>query len=507
MATSGGSSELKVNFADPDMFGKDAAETENSDIFRSYAYERNEVQKLASLDSPLIIVRAFKGEGKSALLRIVKDRVGSATSPASVVVSKVASELISAADTTDTDHWTRAWKTGILGAIAAQIGVTVGHAWTDDTMRLVEEAERSGDRAYPLLKAIASRMEIQVEGSGFKLKSEGRTDLSGPVSRYLTDASPLWVFIDDIDLNFSNTPVQRSKIASLFTACRYLVERIPRLLFRLAVRPNVWIILKREFEALTHVEEFAHDLTWDEDDLRSLLFRRIEGHFTRRGKEVPFQNFVDRTSSRSENESRALSLVFESPMNWGAKQKAPHAVLATMSRHRPRWLMELCKAAAIKCVATKDSKITIQTLNRCLADLGNRRINDTVAEYKAHCGQLEEIITAFNGTQEEFETKELYDLLERKVVHHVPVQFSTTSKPGPREIAALLYYVGFITGRRELEDGGYEHTSFATNPSLFVSRANPEQGMTWEIHPVFRQALGLRDDDGRPLRRRTGKER
>ena len=152
------------------------------------------------------------------------------------------------------------------------------------------------------------------------------------------------------------------------------------------------------------------------------------------------------------------------------------------------------------------TKITKEEITPCLADLGDQRRQDTVAEYKNLCPQLAEVMSAFANSREEFNTRELYHLIQNKIIEHVPVDIAGKGKVGVRDVAELLFFVGFITAKRSHDNGKYEHYSFSQNPTLFQSRSNPDQGMTWEIHPVFRQSLGLRDEMGRVTRRQDGRE-
>jgi hypothetical protein len=73
-------------------------------------------------------------------------------------------------------------------------------------------------------------------------------------------------------------------------------------------------------------------------------------------------------------------------------------------------------------------------------------------------------------------------------------------QPRPVDVAAFLFQIGFLSARRNLEDGGYEHLTFADKPDLLRARTNLDDGVRWEIHPVFRQALQMRDAQGRSLR-------
>ena len=74
-------------------------------------------------------------------------------------------------------------------------------------------------------------------------------------------------------------------------------------------------------------------------------------------------------------------------------------------------------------------------------------------------------------------------------------------QPTPLQVAAFLFEIGFFYGRREHNDGDYEHFTFSDKPSLFKARTNIDDGLKWEIHPVYRQALEMRDTSGKVIRR------
>lgn len=59
-----------IRLTDPHLFGNDAAEDEDAEIFASYALERPELGDFTSPSRRICIARAYKGEGKSALLRL-----------------------------------------------------------------------------------------------------------------------------------------------------------------------------------------------------------------------------------------------------------------------------------------------------------------------------------------------------------------------------------------------------------------------------------------------------
>ncbi len=104
------------------------------------------------------------------------------------------------------------------------------------------------------------------------------------------------------------------------------------------------------------------------------------------------------------------------------------------------------------------------------------------------------MISAFAQQSERYKTADLITTITNRVLQGTnPKIAGVTGEVGPKEIAAFLFQIGFLSARRDSADGTYEHITYSDNPSLLESRTNVDQGVSWEIHPVFRQALGLHD--------------
>src|SRR5205823_5532329 len=188
---------------------------------------------------PIAIVRALKGEGKSALLRLTHNKINRLT-PAPIHMARTASELAPEVAKDEYHVWVRGWKASILSLFALEIGTRIGIAWSDDAMSLVEEAEKSGFRKRSFVSSILDRLYLPaVEAAGAKLSVPARKLLGTPnsgevVKRYTKGKLQLWLFVDDIDKNFENIRSHRVRIASFFDASRELTNVIPELHIRSA---------------------------------------------------------------------------------------------------------------------------------------------------------------------------------------------------------------------------------------------------------------------------------
>ncbi|WP_349927486.1 hypothetical protein ABJ384_11670 [Acinetobacter sp. A1-4-2] len=494
---------VQINFKDKDLFGNDAADQEKDVVFKSYAMERTELEEFLNYSETIQIARAYKGEGKSAILRMVKEKLENDNKL--IVINSTGVALSPDLDSEDSDTWTRAWKKKILGLIANEIGAKIGFAYTDDSTALVEQAEMNGFKSRSFISHIVDRLKI----NGIpQHQREGIKDVESILSRW-TDGGGIWLIVDDIDQNFQNTGKNKLKVATYFTAIRQIVNALPEIRIRTSVRPNVWKIIKREFEALSHIEQYMVDIRWGHQDITKLLAKRIQGYLERTDQWNIFSNQLSDDLDKRNNQ--LISLVFEEDMKWGTNNRTRPAsiVLATLSRYRPRWLVELCKESA-KSLSSNSEKITFSIIDNELEDFGKRRIDDTIAEFVSQCPNIEEIIVAFSKQNERYTTSELLKLIDNRILNHINLKiFGVIGTPNNREVAHFLYQIAFITARQDNEDGSYDHISFEKNPSLLKSRTNVDDGMLWEIHPVFRQALHLKNVETKQAqeakRKRTAK--
>jgi hypothetical protein len=302
------------------------------------------------------------------------------------------------------------------------------------------------------------------------------------------------MFIDDLDQNFKNEGPAKLKVATCFIAIRQIFAQIPELKFRLAVRPNVWAIIKREFEALSHVEQYNVDLPWSHGMFLDLIKRRIEGYLTRTGQWQTAERMLSGSGTPSARYEKVEGFLFESPVNWGGVKRPMHVALHTLSCHRPRWLIELCKVSAEEAHRKRHPLILLEDVISQLEAFGKKRIEDMVAEFTSQCPQIESLIFAFSGYNERYDTGELLKTIENRVLQQVhPTIVGLGPRPRHREIAQFLFQIGFLSARRDFPDGRYEHFAFRDRPNLLKVDTNLDEGHSWEIHPVFRQTLRLQN--------------
>ncbi len=317
---------VKINFSDSGLFGNDVAEDEEEDIFNAYALQRSEVKSFSDATERIRIVRAYKGEGKSALIRITKNKV--AENKAFLVVQGTGATLSPDCSSSDTDLWVRGWKERILRQIASEIGSRMCIAWTDDAMSLVEEAEKNSFKSRNIISSIWDRLKPR-QVVATKIGAPNPEQL---LKRWMESKTPVWIFIDDVDQNFQNTSRYRAKVAAFFIACRQIVNMVPQIVIRAGVRPNIWTTVKRELEALSHVEQYIIDLRWSEGDIKKLLANRVRGHFLRGDKKSQSATTI---FGQMRMTGTRLLLILPLNLQWvgGHRQTQGHLILFCLLFH------------------------------------------------------------------------------------------------------------------------------------------------------------------------------
>ena len=153
----------------------------------------------------------------------------------------------------------------------------------------------------------------------------------------------------------------------------------------------------------------------------------------------------------------------------------------------------MCKAAGTTAARQQSKKINLDHIKHQLDVFGRKRIEDTEAEFKSQCPQISEVLSAFSRQIDIYSTDELLRTINNRAMAANPTIVGIIGKPTDLDIAHFLFEIGFIAGRRDYgENQGYDHVSYPENPTLLKSRTNRDDGLRWEINPVFRDFLNLR---------------
>lgn len=246
-------------------------------------------------------------------------------------------------------------------------------------------------------------------------------------------------------------------------------------------------VIRRFDESLDKLDQYVHEIKWQESDFRRLLYRRILSQIDELQIPHPAIHIND---TQEQIEKKYINLVFVPTVEWGDKKIHIYQLIYTLSYHRPRWAIQLCKLMQKEAVRGSDTILTRGHVDAVWGDYGLKRIADLVAEHKHQCKQVEELINGFRGAEREMSRDKLIIWIKNHITNHVNPFINGTAITTPLEVAHLLYEIGFIVARSDFS-GGYEHYSFEIMPDFLSSRTNDDFGMSWEIHPCYREALDI----------------
>lgn len=476
-----------IDITDDTLFGNEVAQDEDEEIFDSYKFIKNNTDDFFDHRKKLVILKARKGSGKSALCRIlVNDLRNREDKP--IVVSRFDSDISPILETESITLWVKEWKKKFVQHISYELGSTIGIALDDDAISIVEEAEKSGYKRKNIITTILDRMKFK--NIPFDVNNMPQSVSEGNLNRFLIDKPPVWLFIDEIDQDFKNTPLDIIKISSLFIAAREFSNRLSDVKFRLTVKPNVWTIISSEIAAMSHVKQYLLDIVWTPEEIRKLLSKRVEGYLHRNKKLHKFN--LGEFEKEEHKDNFLIGLIFDGKFDLGKGNREPHIILSTLSNYRPRWLIEICKYSSISAKKNRQNHILMSDIKECLIDFGENRIRDLSAEYRPQCDKLELVLNSFYESNSIFNRgHNLIDYIEKKIIKtELVLKITGVNNPAAKDIAWLLYQIGFITARKQFQDGSYEHYHFESRPYFFRG-LKLDDDFKWEIHPVFRKYLSI----------------
>lgn len=457
-------------------FGNEAGEDASLSETALYFVEQEDFDRYLKLKNKLLIARAKKGVGKSALLEWLYISYKDADD---VFVVKVkGSDLVNfslpnLSNSNRPNDRIYNWMSRMAAVVNREIGRKIEFALSDDDITLVQTSEIDGFKERNLFSALADRFRKAIEKIGVANEKITITENIKILSR---TQRTILLLIDDVDATFQNTQEEKLELSTLFSACRSLINKVEGLSIRITIRADVWPIVRKYDESLDKVEQYIHDIQWSEEDFTKILVKRIKNSL-----ELP-----ETESTRS-----TLQHIYSSDSEWGNKIQSAHRPIYTLSYKRPRWGIQLSKLSQSAALKDRKPLIDVPSIDDSLVTYGLRRIDDIVVEHQHQCSSIKEIILSFRRSKSKLNHNELLTYIKAHVTNHISVIIDGNQTINPSDVAEFLYRVGFIVARI---DGSqeYQHISYDEVPDFISKKVDAGASeITWEIHPCYRQALDI----------------
>ena len=470
-------------------FGNEAGDDASQEELASYFVEQSTYASYLDAKKRILITTARKGVGKSALIKRLSTAITDKQEGAIIIrcrgseLTRDAFRLTSSISTPN--DYIRDWMVRLCAIVNREIAKRINFAITDDQITLVESAEIEGFKEKNFLGCLLSRFEKLLD----KLATK-KEEVKNHIELLKRNSSPLvFLLIDDLDATFQNTPLECLALSTFFSACRYLIQDVTGICFRVTMRSDVWPTIRRYDESLDKLEQYVKEIEWTADEFRTLLYKRIEAQLHAVNSEMPARTMGE-TVAR--HEERILNILFSDKVEWAGKEVHSYKIIHTLSYERPRWAIQLCKLSQSNALMKRSSVITKDDIDSIWGEYGSKRIADLVAEHKHQCKQIQELITAFRGADRLLTRDGLFLFIRNKILNHISTVIDSSKASSQLEIANFLFRIGFLVARSDEVSGDYEHYSFRDMPDLLSSRTDNDFNMKWEIHPCYRQALDIK---------------
>ena len=303
------------------------------------------------------------------------------------------------------------------------------------------------------------------------------------------DRPQIVVYIDDLDRGWEGRRDDERRISALLNAVRDLSNKRQGLVFKMAFRSDVFHAVRTSDESTDKVEGGVIWHAWTNHDIFILLIKRIETFF---GRDVEERQLREMKQYQL---AHYLDPVMEPRFNGFGRWRdtSTQRVLMSLTRKRPRDLVKLCTLAARHANTRGAERIGTEDLAGVFEEYSSGRVQDTINEYRSELPAIEELVMNMKPNREERQARMGYvyrsaDLLAKitNISGSHTFRFRDGRLATPKELAAFLNKINFLTARKERGDM-IVRKYFEEN--RYLSSSFVDFGFDWEVHPAYRWAL------------------
>lgn len=453
------------------LFGNEAAENETIARLRQY-YVKGETYDRMLTEMPLRILVGHKGIGKSALITVALSEARD-HSQVAVLVRPDDIEGIASGEKS-LNALIREWKRGLREILLKKVFDSIG---------LQSPSSSLARGAAKVLEVVAASVTSDVV-----------TITTDPAKRAIAEAflktRRVTVYLDDLDRGWEGKPSDIRRISALLNAVRDMSSEDPGMQFRVALRSDVYYLVRTSDESTDKIEGSVIWYSWTNHEILVLLIKRIETFFNRPLDERAV------VKERQRHIAHFLDSVFAPKFEGQGKwSNAPmYHVLMSLVRRRPRDLVKLCTSAAREAASEGADKIHTKHLQAVFEEYSQGRIQDTVNEYRTELADIERLLMGMKPSRKELTARASYyyptDALLKKlnnIMQGGRFVFASGKVATEKDLASFLYKINVLVATKELDGGLIQRRYF--EESRYLSGAFADFGYAWEVHPAYRWAL------------------
>jgi hypothetical protein len=472
-----GDSVTAIQFDDATLeaiFGAEDAEHEDPRRLKEYFYKNKAYESLRA-ELPLRVLVGHKGVGKSALLKVSHlEDLDNGTLSLWITPSDVAGPLSEVGG--DFNRLVEVWKNAIKSLVVEKAWYALGE--TADAPIVSRAIATSKDLVGIIARAVSDRIGVAHDASKATL-----------VERFMKD-KVVRVYIDDLDRGWQSKQQDIQRISALLTALRDLCGADRNIQFRLALRTDVYFLVRTSDESTDKFERNIIWLQWNNHEILVVIAKRVATYFGETVDEAEWGELSQKAIAHKLD--RVIEPRFRHVGKW---EKAPmHRVMLSLTRRRPRDLIKLFYGAGKQAYKTNLHLITTQNVRETFESYSNERLQDIINEFKSEMPSIDQLLKLMRPSKKSQTAAESYVFSKDQLINKLKnvrqnanLTFTNGTFPSEQNIANFLYKIDFITARHELEDGYLDRKYFDQNRLLQDQFF--DAGYSWEIHPAYRWAL------------------
>jgi hypothetical protein len=363
-----------VQFTDENiqqLFGHEAAEHEKLQRLRE-SYFKGRIYEKIRADLPLRILVGHKGIGKSALFKIA---MAEDLEEEQLPIFLRPDDMTGIEPEAGFLGQIKNWKYGLQAIIAQK--------------SLNEFGIKQEGKIADALSA-AGKM-IGFISDTVRPYSDTKVDLTPAQKMLITKflkKSAITVYIDDIDRGWKGRPEDIMGLSALVNAIRDLSSDNPGLKFKLALRSDVFFLLRTSDESTDKFESSVIWFSWTNHEILALLVKRIETFFGRAANERTLMSMKQWDLAKYLNP--IMSPIFRGKGKW--KEVPTYKVLMSLIRKRPRDLVKLCWLAARHAHEADKTIITTEDLESSFETYSHERLEDTAIEFNTELPDIKRLL-------------------------------------------------------------------------------------------------------------------
>lgn len=480
------------------LFGHEAAEREDEERLNQYYVRRSDYEIVKS-SLPLKIVVGFKGVGKSALLKVSYLEDLSNDIPAIWIrpddISELYDNLLSE---TNYNKLITLWKKGLSRLIACRISEDWVRCLSEEAEIAIRWAEESGYRSKDLIGQVTSKLKpviskyIDLDNINTKI-SEHR------ILERLLNERKIRIYIDDLDRGWNAKREDIKRLSALINAIGDLTTDIKGLQIRIALRTDVYTLIRESDESTDKFESSLLSCSWTNAEVLITLVKRINTYLWEKYDEEELSNM------KRYDPTEFLNPIFEERLTGTSyfRNSPIHKIIMLVVRRRPRDMVKLCISAAQKALDENADRIQGKHIIAVLENYSVERMTDLINEFNSEMGNIKKLLYNMGPTTKErnekkinrfvYTTDELYKKIKTNM-ERFNITFKYNPNPDIHDIAHFLYKIGFIYAIKKYDSGYLKKVHFEEKKQLLLKHIGGH-GYSWAIHPAYRSALERTHED------------